>query len=297
MNDLAKRELEFVQPGVYFDMPNERYHGKTMGYSSSFLKLMLEYSPAKVLVERNNFKPTAAMRLGTAVHTLVMEPHKFDAENYIITAKGYRAFDEAQLLHPDKNIITQDQFEDAKRMADNVLNHPLLKHLFKEGTAEASVFQWYNGIDRDDHTPYKKIIKVRPDWLVTGHSCIIDLKSAIDGSWSGFGDAIIKFRYDLSAAMYKFVCNGSPELLEHCGVHAFNEFIFVVVENTPPYQVSWYKLTPDDMEHGLRLCELAMHRLQKAEKDNWPPYIEDLQTIQLPPYAKKLPIIQHSGAI
>jgi len=285
-------ETGIMPPGVYFDLSNEFYHGKSKGASSSFLKMLLEYSPAKALEKRSSFKATATMRLGTAVHTLVMEPHRFDAENLVIKSDYWKAQREAEAANPGMNIISQKQYEYAKVMAANVLEHPMLKHLFADGTAEASVYQWYNGLSRDDQTEYREIIKVRPDWLPRGHSCIVDLKSAMDGSYSGFADAIIKFRYDLSAAMYKNTCNNCPELLEYCGVHAFTEFIFVVVENVPPFQVSWFKLTEDDMFHGLQLFETAMHRLHQARKYDWPAYTIDLQELQLPPYSKRLPIIQ-----
>lgn len=282
----------WIEPGWHQDLSNDFYHRVSFGYSSSFLKKMLEHSPAKVLYDKLHPQtPSESMRLGTAVHSLVMEPEKFESENLIIRSRHWSAVNEAVAAHPDKNVISEANYDAANRMADNVLAHPNLKLWFEDGIAESSVYQWYNGIDPEDTTEYREMIKVRPDFIPRGYPVLIDLKSARDASFTGFHDAIIKYHYNLSAAMYKFTANGCQELLDYQNVMAFTNFVFVVVENTPPYQCAWYELHPDDIAHGLTLCEQAMTRINRAKKANWPPYVEECRIIKLAPYSRNLKII------
>lgn len=294
MNQLAAiNDQGHLDPGFYRDLSNHDYHVTTKAWSSSWCKKILESSPAKVMWERNNpTPPTESMRLGTAVHSLVLEPEKFDQDNQVIQTNYWKDAQEAQKANPGINIISKQQEVAARKMAENVLKHPDLGILFEDGWAETSVYQWYNGIDREDYTPYRTMVKVRPDFISRGHpSIMVDLKSARDASASGFADAVIKYRYDLSAAMYMHTCNSCPELLEALNIPCFTNFIFVVVENTPPYQVAWYELMPDDMDFGRTLYETAMWRLHQAKRKGWPGYKQERQFLELPPYSRNLKVV------
>lgn len=67
-----------MQPGVYPDLSNEEYHGGP-GISKSGLDLIhrspLHYRAAKTAANDN--EPTSAQFIGTAFHSLVLEPEKF----------------------------------------------------------------------------------------------------------------------------------------------------------------------------------------------------------------------------
>ena len=292
----AKKELQWtdglVPPGWYQNLSNDFYHRVSKGWSSSWVKKMHEESPAKVKYLRENpEKPNAAMRLGTAVHSLVMEPDYFDRDNYIVRSSYWKAVDEARQEYPDKNVITEDQFKAGEKMAANVLSHPYLKHLFSDGIAESSIYQWYDGIDPYDYTQYREMIKVRPDFIPRGYPILMDLKTAADASHSGFIDAICHWSYDLSAAMYMHTANHCKELLEHQGIAAFTNFIFVVAESSPPYQVAWYEMRPEWMEHGLKLFERGMYKIHQAKKNNWPPYNVERQWLEMPAYRQRMKIV------
>lgn len=74
-----------MEPGVYFDLTNDEYHGGP-GTNKGLLDVVAR-SPlhAKALLDRANDdrpEPTPAMVLGTALHTLVLEPELF-AEQYV----------------------------------------------------------------------------------------------------------------------------------------------------------------------------------------------------------------------
>lgn len=67
-----------MQPGVYPDLSNEEYHGGP-GISKSGLDLIhrspLHYRAAKTAANDN--QPTAAQAIGTAFHSLLLEPESF----------------------------------------------------------------------------------------------------------------------------------------------------------------------------------------------------------------------------
>lgn len=74
-----------MEPGIYLNLSNEGYHGGP-GTNKGLLDVVAR-SPlhAKFVLERANDdrpEPTAAMQLGTALHTLVLEPHAF-ADQYV----------------------------------------------------------------------------------------------------------------------------------------------------------------------------------------------------------------------
>lgn len=74
-----------MEPGVYYDLPNSEYHGGA-GINKGLLDVVAR-SPmhAKALLDTandNDREPTPAMVLGTALHTLVLEPEKF-ADEYV----------------------------------------------------------------------------------------------------------------------------------------------------------------------------------------------------------------------
>lgn len=74
-----------MEPGIYFDLSNDDYHGGP-GTNKGLLDVVAR-SPlhAKALLDRANDdrpEPTPAMQLGTALHTLVLEPEVF-AERYV----------------------------------------------------------------------------------------------------------------------------------------------------------------------------------------------------------------------
>lgn len=74
-----------MKPGVYLDLSNAEYHGGE-GINKGLLDVV-DRSPmhARALLDfanDNDREPTAAMVIGTALHTLVLEPEKF-AELYV----------------------------------------------------------------------------------------------------------------------------------------------------------------------------------------------------------------------
>lgn len=291
------KERKFIEPGWHKDLSNDDYHG-SKGYSSSQVKKLIEKTPAHLkqsFLEKN--KSTANMALGTAVHTLVLEPEKYDAEVAVMpefnkrTNAGKAAFANFMDRNEGKTIINEDQAAQAKAMADNVLNHEYASILLQDCITEQSVYWWYKSMDVDDERKYKLMLKVRPDALSMSHNVIIDLKTCADASVDGFTRAIQHFYYHVSAAMYLEGVNQCKDLLQHCGHMAFTKFIFICVENTLPYEVAVYELGAEYINLGKIIYRRALMDLQRAHEEDWPGYPEEIRVLEPPPYALRAFII------
>ncbi len=271
---------EFL-PGWYRSLPNNIYHASE-GVSSSILKKFLTQTPAKIYYDKlhDEHKQTDAMILGTVTHSLVLEPENFDQDFFVmpelkLTTKAGR-LERDRLLENNKNktVIKKDIFETAKKMSDAVLSHPTAAKLLKGCIVEQSIYWEYND---------EIIHKCRPDALKPGVPIIIDLKTTADASYSFFSKEIVKRNYHLSAAMYLEGCNDNDDLKKCIGVDKFKNFIFICVENTPPYQVAIYSLSDSFLRHGVDLYDTAGYLYKLAQcADDWPTYTHEIREIEPP---------------
>lgn len=289
--DEAKK---FRAPGWYKDISNEEYH-RGPGKGSSNLKILLEQTGAHLEYARTHpTEATAAMNLGTAVHTLTLEPEKFDAEIAVRpeglnlrTNAGKADMETFLCANVGKTIITPAQYEEAKQMAANVRAHPIAGILLQDIIVESSVYWWYRSMEEGDDHRYKEFLKVRPDALSRSHPVVMDLKTTKDGSYSGFIKSIQDRYYHLSAAMYMEGINQCQPLLDEMRMLAYLKFVFICVENFAPYQVSVYELSDEYMKIGKHLYRTAMYRLSKAREENWPGYPDEVRVIEPPSWATR----------
>lgn len=293
ISDTPERKL--IEPGWYKDLPNESYH-RSNGSSSSNLKTLLPKTAEHLLYEKTHPKPsTANMALGTAVHSLVLETDKFDEDIAVMPdyeGRGSTALKNAfKSQHEGKTIISSTQHIEALAMAQRVKDHPIASILVDDVICESSIYWWYKSMDPDDNTHYKELLKVRPDGISRKHPVIVDLKTTRDGSYSGFNHSILDYYYHVSAAMYLEGVNQCKPLLEETGFFAYTKFVFVCVENTPPYSVSVYELSPEYLELGKYLYRMAVQRLQHGRENDWPGYPEEVRLIEPPSWASRLWIV------
>ena len=251
------------------NFPIEEYHQRDGALSASRLKQMLK-SPLHFKYPPES-KAAAYFDIGSAVHTLLLEPHLFEKEYFI--------YDESKRPKPEQNfsqkdnkewkaaifeknenkiILSNDQKEQCETMAERVLEDPFAKELLSgPGWNEASIWYW-------DHKR-KVRLKTRPDRL-RANMVIIDIKTAADASPKGFGRALGNFRYDIQAAM-------QIDGVERHFKKKVPYYFYIVIEKTPPYAYGVYLLKSDTIWTGRTAYKQLLDIYKECkEKDEWPSY-------------------------
>lgn len=306
MTALSKSEIE---PGFYPDIPEDDYHHGA-GISKSGLDLVNKSARHYHVGKYNPKPPTPAMVFGSALHCLVLEPERFERD-YIAepteapkkptaaqrnakkpsaaAVESIEYWDKFEAQADGKTIISTkpgdgdafwspSDWDRLHSMAATIYEHPVAHQLIElPGRAELSYY-W-----NDQDTGL--LCRSRGDY-VTDCDMIIDLKTCIDASLSGFTRAVGNFRYHVANAFY----SDGYETLK-CRPQAF---VFMAVEKTPPYNVALYVLDGDAVHSG-RIAYQNDLRTFKAcsEANDWPGYCSDTaspftpRVIDLPPWAKR----------
>lgn len=272
--------------GLFPDIPNDAYHGGP-GISKSGLDLIARsprhYRFATDAANDNARTPTAAQRVGSLAHKLILEPDSFHAE-YVVGPKfdrrtnaGKEAAAAFEVEAAGRTVITEDEFEQANAMLHAVGAHPFAAALFRKGRAEVSAY-W-----NDPATGV--LCRCRPDyWRRDG--ILVDLKTTDDSSPEEFGRSVLKWRYHVQAAFYlegaRLAMEQSPVDLDlEIGLPA--EFVFVAVEKNPPHAVAVYRLDRDSIEVGRREMRADLDRYATClANDDWPAFGDTLLPLSLP---------------
>lgn len=239
-----------MKNGTYDDLSNEKYHGNKTHFSSSNLKLALrdvrKFYKECILGEKE-FKDSPALRLGSYVHSLILEPDKTDDEFLVFMGSSRsKAYKEAAEQNKDKIIIGNLDALLAKSMFNKFKETEAADKLISDGVAEKSIFTELEGIP----------IKVRCDWLRKDRK-IVDVKTS-SGSVgiSGAIKAILNFDYDLSAALYVDAMNKITKKKDH-------EFYFVFI-GKDPVDVAIYKASEQMLENGRRKYKKALNIIKRG---------------------------------
>jgi hypothetical protein len=257
--------LPFVGLGIHSMVSNAEYHADS-AISASHLHAIsrspFTYYKRFIDPKRPAPEPSPAMRLGTFVHTAVLEPDDLDRRYAISSARrGTKAHTE--LINKGIEPVTQAQWNQAHAMCDAVRNHPEAAWLLSDGKAEQSV--WW------DDEQFDLRCKCRPDWW--NGDIVIDLKTTLDASSRGFAKSVANFRYHVQQMHY---LQGTKAA----------RFIFIAVEKEYPFAVGVYELDNDACGVGEELRQRDMQRIKTCKQTNqWPGYSNEISTLSLPPYA------------
>lgn len=257
------------------NMPNKEYHSHREYISASQIKDLLK-NPY-LFFHPQPQEDKYVFDIGSAIHCLILEPHKFDDEFAVApkcdrrTTKGKQDWNDFIKLNQDKIIIESEDFDNLITLQKSVLSIPEVVKLLKIGVSERSFFT-----DKVYHTKKRNRIKskVRPDRL-RDDNIIIDVKSCRDASPDAFKRDIATYKYYVQAAYYIDVLGAK-------------EFIFLAIEKEAPYMVGMYVLTPEDLDRGRELIKKALELSQEPEKYKKPLYMgkngEVIQSLKLPAY-------------
>jgi exodeoxyribonuclease VIII len=215
--------------------------------------------------------PSPAMVLGTITHQMILEPAK--PTNYSVRRLNWSTKDgkaeKERLEAIGLPVITAEDEARVLAMRKAVMDHP---------TASAMI----KGIERAEHALFWKQhdvdCKAKFD-AITRKGNIIDLKTAVDASPSGFARAVGNFKYHLQVAHYM-------DGLRLCEPHASGRFQFIVVESNPPHAVAVYELDAAAISAGAVLMKRAAEIYKQAMQTNvWQAYTTEIVTLSLPLWA------------
>jgi len=254
-------------PVFVLDMPNDEYHAGP-GVSSSNLKDILR-SPAHYRYAPP--KPASrAMDIGTAIHTAILEPDRFEAEYMVLSCdnRTRSEYKQATKVHPPSRVLTAPEADKITGMQAAVYaSDSARQHLTAAGLREVSVFA------RDPETGV--ICRVRPD-LVTSDLLMIDVKKCQDARPDEFARSAARFGYELSAALY---C----DVWYHATGQPLQAYALLAVEEEPPHGIGLYVLGDDWLERGRRLYREALQTYARcSEADEWPAYPDEPKVLTMP---------------
>jgi exodeoxyribonuclease VIII len=260
--------------GIFFDLPEDVYRAAP-GVNISSLKAMSN-SPLHFWQKAYGPKEesTPAQVFGSIFHRAILEPgrnagFKVKPDDINLRTKEGQAWRGAQT----EPIITMDDALQISSAIVAIKKHALANAILtsKEARKEVSIFKI--------HEPTGLLAKGRLDILTTdsdGSTVCLDLKTTQDASPTGFPREMARYNYHQQSAWYLDLCGG-----------AF--FTFIAIEKTAPYGIGLYNLDHESIEIGRQKNEENMARLKQClDANKWPGYPEEITTISLPAWAKRI---------
>ena len=262
-------------------MDNATYHAHS-AVSKSHLDLVakspLHYWARYLDSNRVPQEPTAAMAIGSAVHTHVLELDQWDAQ-YVVapagidrrTKVGKAEWEVFQTAIGTRTVISREDADLVMRIGRSVLSHPAAAYLLGLSGKAETTHMWIDEISGLQ-------CKCRPDWLLDDGSMIVDLKTTEDASPRGFQKSIAQWRYHVQAAWYL-------DGIEHATGKRPEQFAFLAVEKKPPYACAVYVADQQMIEIGRDTARRNLDKLNICKAaDYWPGYSDGIEKINLPPW-------------
>ena len=272
-----------MSEGVYTDLSSEAYHGDKESISRSalmdFNKCPRKYWAKHLNPDRPEEEAKPSWVFGTAFHTLILEPHLFDATYFIMPEKvllknvGREAYDLYKKIEKEaescesKVVLAWNDYECLLAMRDALYSNYRVKGLIEGAIYESSYF-W-----KDPHSGL--MLKSRPDIL---HSNMyVDLKTIDDASPENFQREMVKYGYHIQAALVK----DGVKQVENRDLSAC---INICVEKTYPHLPAIYIIDDFALEAGhVKYKQLCLDLKNARETNEYSDY--GIQTISLPKWA------------
>jgi hypothetical protein len=262
-----------------FNGTDDEYHADKDHISASALK-KLKISPAHYKEEEEPETESEALLFGSAYHSFILEPEKFEEEYYIFSdqaicealigegyksprsTKAYKEWEESEMrIIDDKKVITKVSMERIKAMKEKLMRHTYAKMLLSNGVNE----QGYMGEIETEAGMIQ--VKFKPDHVIEGKKIIVDLKTTIDASIDGFTRHSAELDYHIQASFYS-------DLMEKiAGDDRPYKFFFIAQEKKSPYAFNIFESSPQFISQGRFEYEMLLQLYKYCIDNNiWPGY-------------------------
>lgn len=269
-------------PRIVFGMSSADYHAHPAVSKSQLDELRTPAHFKARYIDRTVTRvETPAMKLGTALHTAVLEPERFERD-YVVSPKfdrrttaGKEGFAKFQLSSMGLTIIDEDERDAVLGMAAGIASNRATSRACEFATVREASFFWI-----DEETGVE--CRCRPDGIAPDYSIAIDVKTTRDDAGPfEFSKTTHGYAYHKQAAFY------SDGIAAATGRRP-DAFVFVAVEKEPPFLAAAYQLDEQALDIGRRLYRRDLRLIAECRASkSWPGYPETIQTISLPAWATR----------
>lgn len=263
----------YAGPGIY-DWPGDAYHADPVpggsARSTTLRTILKAGGPALVDHERLHPRQSAAFDYGGAAHRYVLGKGDdvvevpFDSWRKD-AAKDARREARRRGARP---LLTAEILK-ARRLADEVLAHPLVGPLLADATVAERSVTW---LDDDTGETCRVMVDAFPATSWTGPPTAVDLKTATVVELRKILRTIVDYGYDQQGAM---ILDG----LASAGLVDV-DLLLVFVTKDPPHLIRTVRMPPALLARGRRRNRRALNRWSWCrEVGEWPklaPVVEDL---------------------
>jgi len=267
--------------GIFNDLSNNDYHSDPAISRSGVM--MFADSPYKYWANYLNpnrpiKKSTDAMDLGSAFHTLILEPLLFQQLYFIKPTRVYLKYDGKdkyesykrvceKLENSDFMIIENEDYEKLLGMQRALKSHKEAWELIQNAKYEQSYF-WE---DKESGM----LCKARPDIL--HDNMIIDLKTCASASSRAYQRAMVDGGYHVQGAIIR-------EAVREIEGNDIPNVINICIEKTYPYAIGIKIISESALDAGLMKFRSVLVDLKRCMADNsWNDY--QPETVDLPGWA------------
>ena len=218
---------------------------------------------------------TDAMRLGSAVHLLALEPERFDSEYAIVEGpinpstgnpygrdtKKFQAWLDQEMMQQTRKVLLRSEFAESLEIAKAFQSHPTIAAIMASRAEKFFEFEHVDDFKWEGLDEWVRI-KCKLDFVMPSEGIIVDLKttdnpSEYDWSWSAG-----LYGYHRQAAIYM-------DVMEAKYKRPFR-FIFGVVRSKAPYEAHCYEPDDESISEGREeYRDLAKQWQDRMAKGDW----------------------------
>ena len=238
-------------------------------------------------------EPKTYFNVGTAFHTAMLEPQKFDKEVTYFPEKSFpdqktknadgtipvrtnankEAFKNFQEQNPGKTVLREKDWNVVSSMVQSARAYPGTPRLLQLNQAyiECSfytMFIWNQDGSFDRIEPCDKdfkresdltiLVRTKADFVHKVRGYGMDVKTAVNVDPDTFAKDCANLEYDIQGAM---VCNIAAANLGNMMV---DTFVVLAVEKTPPYQAVIYDIKTQDLFDAAEVYIRRLNAIREA---------------------------------
>lgn len=243
--------------------------------SLSVLKRSPTEFHARFVAKTMKTEETDAMRLGSAVHMLALEPERFDSEYAIVEGpinpstgnpygrdtKKFQVWLDQEMMQQTRKVLLASEFAESLEIAKAFQSHPTIAAIMASRAEKFFEFEHVDDFKWEGLDEWVRI-KCKLDFVMPSEGIIVDLKTTDNPSEYEWSWSAGSYGYHRQAAIYM-------DVMEAKYKRPFR-FIFGVVRSKAPYEAHCYEPDDESISEGREeYRELAKQWQDRMAKGDW----------------------------